>query len=118
MREDFFHRSGLPSDPKQAAEYLALRLGDAYDSFLKTAPTNGYAVMDEQGWRLSADSGEKLDQEAQDRLTNLKSWLGKNMRRVKLPELLIEVDNELGFTCRFLTAVQRQEPSPEDICVV
>jgi hypothetical protein len=40
------------------------------------------------------------------------------MRRVKLPELLIEVDNELGFTRRFLTAVQRQEPSPEDICVV
>jgi len=69
MREDFFHHSGLPSDPKQAAEYLTRRLGDAYDSFLKTAPTNSYAVMDEQGWHLSADSSEKLDQEAQDRLT-------------------------------------------------
>lgn len=118
MREDFFHRAGLPSDPKQAAEYLTHRLGGAYDSFLKTAPTNSYAVMDEQGWRLSADSGEKLDQEAQDRLTNLKSWLAKNMRRVKLPELLIEVDNELGFTRHFLTPAQRQEPSPEDVCAV
>jgi hypothetical protein len=45
--------------------YLARRLGN--DSFLKTAPTNSYAVMDEEGWRLSVDSGEKLDQEAQDR---------------------------------------------------
>jgi len=118
MREEFFHRSGLPSDPKQAAEYLARRLGDAYDSFLKTAPTNSYAVMDEQGWHLSADSGEKLDQEAQDRLTNLKSWLAQNMRRVKLPELLIEVDNELAFTRHFLTPAQRQEALPEDICAV
>ena len=40
------------------------------------------------------------------------------MRRVKLPELLIEVDNELGFTRHFLTPAQRQEPSPENICAV
>jgi hypothetical protein len=118
MRKDFFHHSGLPSDPKQVAEHLTRRLGDAYDNFLKTAPTNSYAVMDEQGWHLSVDSSEKPNQEAQDRLTNLKSWLARNMRRVKLPELLIEVDNELGFTRHFLTPAQRQEPSPEDICSV
>jgi hypothetical protein len=40
------------------------------------------------------------------------------MRRVKLPELLIEVDNELGFTRHFLTPAQRQGPKPEDICAV
>jgi hypothetical protein len=80
-------------------DYLARRLGNAYDSFLKMAPTNSYAVMDEEGWRLSVDSGEKLDQEAQDRLANLKFWLAHNMRRVKLPELLIEVDNEIAFAC-------------------
>jgi hypothetical protein len=55
--------------------------------------------MDEEGWRLSVDSGEKLDQEVQDRLANLKFWLAHNMRRVKLPELLIEVDNEIAFAC-------------------
>ena len=64
MRKDFFHRSGLPSDPKQAREYLGRRLSDAYDSFLKSAPTNTYAVMDEQGWRLSADASEKLRKSA------------------------------------------------------
>ncbi len=40
------------------------------------------------------------------------------MRRVKLPDLLIEVDNQLGFTRNFLTPAQREEPSPEDICAV
>jgi Tn3 transposase DDE domain len=74
--------------------------------------------MDEQGWHLSADSGEKPDHEAQDGLTNLKSWLAKNMRRVKLPKLIIEVDNQLGSTRHFLTPAPRQEPSPEDICAV
>jgi hypothetical protein len=40
------------------------------------------------------------------------------MRRVKLPDLLIEVDNQLGFTRNFLKPAQREEPSPEDICAV
>jgi hypothetical protein len=40
------------------------------------------------------------------------------MRRVKLPDLLIEVDNQLGFTRNFLTLALREEPSPEDICAV
>jgi hypothetical protein len=44
MREDFFRRSGLPSATKQVPEYLARRLGKAYERFLKTAPSNTYAV--------------------------------------------------------------------------
>jgi TnpA family transposase len=118
MREDFFRRSGLPSDSKQVPEYLARRLGEAYERFLKTAPSNSYAVVDKDGWHLSAEPTEKLDQEGQDRLAHLKSWLAKHMRRVKLPDLLIEVDNQLGFTRNFLTPAQREEPSPEDICAV
>jgi hypothetical protein len=34
-------------------------------------------LVDGEGWRLSAESIEKLDQEAQDRLAHLKSWLAK-----------------------------------------
>ncbi|MGO9062918.1 MAG: transposase [Candidatus Binataceae bacterium] len=75
-------------------------------------------MVGEQGWHLSAEPTQKLGQDAQDRLAHLKSWLTKNMRRVKLPELLIEVDNELGFTRHFLSAAQRQEPSPKEICAV
>jgi hypothetical protein len=52
IREVFFRRSGLPSDPKQVSEYLARRLGEAYKRFLKTAPSNTYAEVDKDGWRL------------------------------------------------------------------
>jgi len=73
MREDFFRRSGLPSDTKRVPEYLTRRLAEAYERFLKTAPSNSYAVVDKDGWRLSTDPTEKLDQEEQDRLARLKS---------------------------------------------
>jgi hypothetical protein len=58
IREDFFRRSGLPSDTKQVPEYLAHRLGEAYERFLKTAPCNSYAMVDKDGWRLSAEPTE------------------------------------------------------------
>jgi hypothetical protein len=79
--------------PKQVRQYLARRLGKAYERFLKTAPSNSYAVIDKDGWHLSAESTGKLDQQSQDRPAHLTSWLAKHMRRVKLPDLLIEVDN-------------------------
>jgi hypothetical protein len=63
MREDFFRRSGLPSDTKQVPEYLARRLGKAYERFLNAVPKNSYAVVDKDGWHLSAEPTEKLDQE-------------------------------------------------------
>jgi len=81
-------------------------------------PCDNYAMVDKDGWRLSTDPTEKLEQEKQDRLARLKSWLAKQMRRVKLPDLLIEVDNQLGFTRNFLTPAQREEASPENICAV
>jgi hypothetical protein len=76
--------------------------------FLKMAASNSYAMVDKD-WRLSTDRTEKLDQEDQDRLARLKSWLAKQMRRVKLPDLLIEVDTQLGFTRHCLTTTQREE---------
>ena len=118
MREDFFRRAGLPADPREVPGSLSRRLGQAYDRFLKTAPHNSYAVVDEQGWHLTADPTEKLDQHAQERLERLKGWLAAHMRRVLLPDLLIEVDNELRFTHHFLPSAQRQEPAPEEICVI
>ena len=65
IREDFFRGAGLPGDPKEVAQYLDRRLGDAYDRFLQSAPANSYAVADESGWHLSVDATEKLDEEAQ-----------------------------------------------------
>ena len=118
MREDCFRRAGMPADPKEVPAYLTRRLGDAYDRFLETAPTNSFATVDEEGWQLAVDAGEVLDEATQTKLATLKTFLGKTMRRIKLPDLLIEVDNDLGFTQHFLTPMQRQEASPEDVCAL
>jgi len=117
-REDFFRRSGLPGESSAVPDYLRQRLGDAYDRFLAAAPTNSYAVVDDQGWHLSADPTDKLDHAAQEKLDRLKAWLDRNMRRTHLPDLLIEVDNELGFTRHFMPAAQQSERVAEDVCVV
>jgi TnpA family transposase len=117
-REEFFRRAGLPGESSAVPDYLRQRLSDAYDRFLAAAPTNSYAVVDEQGWHLSADSTEQLDHEAKEKMDRLRSWLDRNMRRTHLPHLLIEVDNELGFTRHFLPAAQQSERVPDDVCVV
>ena len=102
LRKSFFQRSGLALDPKTVGDYLKKRLDTAYDLFLKTAPANTYAKADEDGWHLSTDPAETLDAEAQTRLSDLKKWLTKHMRTVRLPDLLIEVDNDLRFTDHFV----------------
>ena len=117
-KKRFFERAGLPSDASQVEEYLKNRLGLAYSRFLEAAPTNSYAVADEKGWHLSTDPTEKLDDDSQVRLDQLKAWLAKNMRRIKLTDLFIEVDNELNFTDQFLSPAQRETATAEDICLV
>lgn len=118
MREDFFRRAALPADGREATEYLSGRLGEAYDRFLTAAPSNSYAVVDEKGWRLSADTTEKPDAAAEGALDRLKGWLSANMRRIMLPDLLIEVDNDLSFTQHFAAPGRREDaPSPEEICL-
>ena len=49
-------RSSLPADPKNVRDHLTKRLNTAYDLFLKTAPDNTYATVDETGWHLSTDA--------------------------------------------------------------
>ena len=118
LRESFFRRSGLPADPKDVPGYLTTRLNTAYDLFLKTAPENSYAAADEDGWHLSTDAAETLDAEAQTRLGELRRWLAKHMRTVRLPDLLIEVDNDLRFTDHFLPPAQRGGRDAEDVCTL
>ena len=85
LRQSFFQRSGLPADPKDVADHLTRRLNTAYDLFLKTAPGNSYATVDERGWHLSTDATETLDAAAQTRLDDLRRWLTKQMRHDSAP---------------------------------
>ena len=118
VRDAFFRRAGLPNRPDEVAAYLTARLGRAYDRFLERLPENSYAQLDESGWHLSKDPGEKLDDEAEVRLKQLQDYLGAHMRVIKLPRLLIEVDNELHFTRHFMSASQQEAPKREDVCAI
>ncbi|MBV8382628.1 MAG: Tn3 family transposase [Planctomycetaceae bacterium] len=118
LRKSFFQRSGLPADPQDVPDHLTTRLNAAYDLFLKTAPDNSYAAADEHGWHLSTDAAEALDAAAQTRLGDLKRWLTQQMRTTRLPDLLIEADNDLRFTDQFLPPARRGGRDAEDVCTL
>jgi TnpA family transposase len=118
LRKSFFQRSGLPTDPKDVAGHLTKQLNTAYDLFLKTAPDNTYATVEEDGWHLSTDAAETLDAAAQTRLGDLRRWLTEQMRTTRLPDLLIEVDNDLRFTDHFVPPAQRGGRDAEDVCTL
>jgi len=118
IREGFFARAGLPNNPADVRTYLTSRLNSAYDAFLKNLPENTYTRVKEDGWHFSVDPAEQLGMEARACLDSLKSWLSDNMRLVKLPELLIEVDNELKITRNFMPANKKESPKVEDVCSV
>lgn len=115
-RSNFFIRCGLPENSDDVPTYLTDRLNRAYDTFLDGLPHNTYASVDENGWILSVDSAEKLDKKTEAELASLKDWLSEHLRSIKLPELLIEVDNDLHFTRPFLPSVHQKEREPDSIC--
>ncbi|OPY73908.1 MAG: Tn3 transposase DDE domain protein [Syntrophorhabdus sp. PtaU1.Bin002] len=118
MKEGFFRRAGLPADPHEAADYLTKRLDLAFDQFLETLPENTYASIEEKGWKLSVDPTEKLDTGEDKKLYELNQWLSGHMRVVKLPQVLIEVDNAIRFTRFFLPATKQVSPGIDDISAV
>jgi hypothetical protein len=118
LRESFFERAGLPVQAEEVPTYLAARLNQVYERFLALLPENTYARVDEEGWHLTADPAEKLDTERQQWLEVLQAWLSDHLREVKLPELLIEVDNDLHFTYHFMTPAQQNQREAGPICTV
>jgi len=117
-REAFFTRAGLPIHPDEVPAYLTQRLNQAYDRFLEGLSDNPYAQLNEEGWQISADPAEKLESGTDRRLNPLKEWIGAHMRMIKLPELLIEVDNELQFSRCFMPAADQTHPEAQHVCEV
>jgi TnpA family transposase len=116
QRERFFQQAGLPDRPEDVAAFLTARLNQAFDHFLEQLPHNTYAAVGDQGWQLAVDPGSKLELAEQQRLETLQTWLAEKLRDIKLPELLIEVDNELHFTDPFTPLTQHREA--EQVCAV
>ncbi len=117
-RDAFFARAGLPANPDEVPAYLTDRLNRAYDRFLELLPDNHYAKLNEDGWQISSDPTEKLDDGTDKSLNPLKEWLGAHIRTIKLPDLLIEVDNDLRFSRYFMPAADRDGLQAQHVCEV
>ncbi len=117
-RVAFFKRANLPVEAKDVPKFLTNRLAQAYDHCLKTLPENTYAQISNDRWQLSVDPADKLDKATTIRLEGLKRWLAEHMRPIKLPDLLIEVDNDLRFTTPFMTPHRQQDRTAEQVCQI
>ena len=91
-KEEFFSKTKLPMH--NVTDYLRNRLNKAYDRYLSVKDNNYAKIVDKQ-WLLSADPATQLSDEDNKSLEALKTWLSSHMVRIKLPNLLVEVDNEL-----------------------
>jgi TnpA family transposase len=118
MRESFFASAGLPSNSDEAHIYLTERLNRAYALFLESQPSNTYAKVEADGWRLSADPSEKPNPQEEEKLDHFRNWLKKQMRSIRLPELLIEVDNQLRFTQHLMPIASRETRSVSEVCPI
>lgn len=96
--EKFYGNTELPKNSKDVGEYLSSRLDHAYDQYLESWKTNKYAKVNNGKWSLSKDEALPMDDSKKDEIIRLRKWLDKNLRQAKLPDLLVEVDNELSFT--------------------
>jgi len=118
QRKKFFKKSGLPDDPKKLRAFFTRRLNKAFDDFLNSHQDNVYATVKEDRWALSVDPADTFTVEEKQALHRLKAWLSKRMRSIKLPQLLIEVDNDLQFTKKFMLPTQQQSRDANDICEI
>ena len=117
IKETFYQKSKLPRNSSDVAAYLTNRLQKAFDYFFEHEKNNPFAKVGKEGWILSTDAAETLSSEQKQKLEALMQWLSSHMRTIKLPDLLIEVDNDLHFTDQFLPATKRRGRA-EDICTV
>jgi hypothetical protein len=116
IREEFFKKNKLPQNPKDVPLYFESRLNKAFEYFLQREKNNMFAKIGKEGWELSKDPTEEFTPAKKQKLEALVAWLSEHMRTIKLPDLLIEVDNDLHFTNDFLPAAKRNERNSNDIC--
>jgi len=116
VKDDFFRRAGMPENPKDAVEFLKARLNSAYDRYFELAPDNTFARVSNGKWNLSAESSTLLTTEEEAKLNAFSEWLEKRMRTIRLPDLLLEVNNDLNFTDPFIIPADNENKYVDDIC--
>ena len=73
-------------------------------------------VFVDDGWRLKTDPAEHLDPAQSDSLVELHRWLDASSRSIRLADLLIEVENDLGFSVHFQRPSERVDPG--EVCAL
>ena len=101
VREAFWARTGFSVEPDAAVEQLKARLSDAFYRFLAGVADNRQVVFDDDGWRPKTDAAEHPDPAQSDSLAEMHRWLDARSRSIRLADLLIEVENDLGFSVYF-----------------
>jgi TnpA family transposase len=117
-RQDFFRKAGLPVVPTEAATWLTQRLNAAYDRFLTALPANTSVTIDKEGWHLATDPAQVLSPADEAGLAALRAWLRDKIPTIRLPELLIAVDNDLDWTRHFLPRGRRDTRTADEVCQV
>ena len=112
--ETFWKRTGFPGEPGLAADYLKARLSEAFDHFPEGVPDNQQVTFDDKGWRLGKDPAEHLDPEHSQSLAELRRWLNARSRTIRLADLLVEVENDLGFSAHFHRPGEKRV-EPDDV---
>jgi TnpA family transposase len=115
VRHHFFNRAKLPKNPKEVPAYLKKRLNAAYNRFLSNENENEYAKVENGSWVLSIDPAQSFTPDEIIALEKLKSWLSSRMRSIKLPKLLIEVDNDLHFSKEFMKSQYKTKRETDEI---
>jgi hypothetical protein len=118
QRADFFRKAGLPAASAAVAPFLTTRLGAAYDRLLATLPSNAYVTVEDKGWRLSTDPAEALSPEDELGVAQLRGWLREKMPTMRLPDVLLAVDQQLDWTRHFLPVGRRATRTADEVCQV
>lgn len=117
-RSDFFQKASLPVKASDIPQYLTERLHKAIDDFVRQEENNYYAYVDNGKWILSVDEAYQLSDEDEIALMRLKEFLKQHMRQIKLPDLLVEIDNDLHITNYFMTYEQRRTRDKDAIVTI
>lgn len=118
LRKAFFTKTRLPQSSQEVEAYLTARLNNAFDQYLENAKYNKYAKIIDGKWSISPDPAYKLTEKQVEDLKLLKKWIASHLRTIKLPDLLVEVDNDLQFTESFMLPNKKGQRFIEDICKI
>jgi TnpA family transposase len=108
----------LPVGPTEAAAWLTQRLNAAHDRFLAALPANTSVTIDKEGWHLATDPAEALSPADEAGRAALRAWLRDTIPTIRLPELLIAVENDLAWTRHFLPRGRRDTRTADEVCHV